>query len=110
VRLHTDTREDFLETDNEPKQPSWNPRRTCQETDTSPEILKEFEPSKKSCETLTCDECTNPVILREDEYQELSQDLKAVNDASLSGEPLCVSADLYRIFNAIYAQESELTD
>ena len=107
MRLQTDTREDFLETDDEPKQPSWNPRRACQQADTSPEILTVFAPSKESCETLTCSECTNPVILREDVYQELSQDLKAVNDASLSGEPLCVSTDSYRIFNAIYAQESE---
>ena len=69
--------------------------------------MSEFAPSNISFETLACSRCPNPVILREDEYQELSQDLKEVNDANLSGESLCVVATSYQIFNAIYAQECD---
>ena len=106
-RLHTDTREDFLDSDNT-MAPNLEPAsRTCQECDTSPEIFQQFPARNTTCELLLCSRCPNPVTLREDEYQELSQDLELAAAANIAGEPLCVVSAAYKIFNAIYAQDCD---
>ena len=49
LRIHTETREDFLDTDEEPTLPTWSSPRMCKAGNTSPEILNKFARSTQPC-------------------------------------------------------------
>jgi hypothetical protein len=49
------------------------------------------------------------VQLSSEEYEELSIDLSDASSNNLTGEPLCILANSYKIYNAASAQEYDPT-
>ena len=104
ARLNTNTKENFLDAGYSDVE---LPVRACLDSASTQEDRKQFTANGQPCEILLCSMCPDSVQLN-DEYKELSLDLKEDAEITSSGESICIVSDSYETYNATPTQESDL--
>ena len=102
-RIVTDTRDDFLEIDDSTGELDCGWYEWSKQGITDQERPGHGE----ACAPLTCTYCTEDMRLNGDDIAQLTEDIINTAQGSLSGEPLCIEREMYKIHSASNFQASD---